>query len=105
MKRRIQDLVDKYALGHIKKRNVAMPTSGYLVREYELDDLSEEQKRLLNTEEIVRYMGIVGCLIWIQGIRFDIIFAVLYLAWFTKAPRPSYVFGTVLCRVLSYIFV
>jgi hypothetical protein len=33
----------------------------------------------------------VGCLIWIQGIRLDIIFAVLYLSWFTKSPRQHHI--------------
>jgi hypothetical protein len=41
---------------------------------------------VLDRDEILEYMSIVGCLIWIQGIRLDIIFAVLYLSWYTKAP-------------------
>jgi hypothetical protein len=39
---------------------------------------------------VEEYLSIVGSLIWIQGIRFDIVFAVLYLTWFTKAPRKHH---------------
>jgi hypothetical protein len=33
------------------------------------------------------YMQIVGSLIWIQILRSDILFAILYLSWFTHKPR------------------
>jgi len=36
------------------------------------------------------YMGIVGGLIWISGLRLDILFATVYLAWNTKAPRAHH---------------
>lgn len=98
MKRRIQDLADKYGSEFvIRKRNVPMPTSGYVVRDYEYDDLSVEAQKMLNESEIVTYMGIVGCLIWIQGVRFDIIFAVLYLAWHTKEPRQHHMNMALYC--------
>ena len=35
-------------------------------------------------------MGIVGCLIWVSGLRLDIIFATMYLAWNTKSPRKHH---------------
>jgi hypothetical protein len=87
---KIEELNTKYPHATRKVRHVPMPVNGYLVRDYELDGLSETKKRLLNKEEITTYMGIVGCLIWIQGIRLDIIFAVLYLSWFTKCPRQHH---------------
>jgi hypothetical protein len=34
-----------------------------------------------------KYMALVGLLIWIAGLRFDISFAVMYLSWFTRDPR------------------
>jgi hypothetical protein len=39
---------------------------------------------------IDKYMSIVGCLIWIQGVRIDIIFTVLYLSWNTKCPKQHH---------------
>ena len=87
---KIEELNTKYPHATRKVRHVPMPVNGYLVRDYELDGLSETKKRLLNKDEITTYMGIVGCLIWIQGIRLDIIFAVLYLSWFTKCPRQHH---------------
>jgi hypothetical protein len=87
---KIEELSVKYPHASRKVRNVPMPVNGYLIRDYELEGLSETKKRLLNKEEITTYMAIVGSLIWIQGIRLDIIFAVLYLSWFTKSPRQHH---------------
>ena len=42
-----------------------MPVNRYLVRDYELEGLSETKKRLLNKEEITTYMAIIVSLIWI----------------------------------------
>ena len=86
MTKRIIDLAERFPDAIVKKRNVPLPTSGYIVQPHELDKLSEVKKRPLNKKEAVEYMSIVGCLIWIQGIRFDIVFAVLYISWFSKAP-------------------
>ena len=98
MNERIDDLVKKYPKAILRTRNVPMPTSGYLVREHEIEEhLSDEDKRFLNEEEISEYMSIVGSLIWIQGIRLDIIFAVLYLAWFTRCPRVHHMNMALYC--------
>ena len=35
-------------------------------------------------------MQLVGVFIWIQAVRPDILFAVLYLSWFTQKPRQHY---------------
>jgi hypothetical protein len=95
MKRKIAELGDTYESkikrgGKLKKRDVPMPTIGYIVREEELEKLPERAAAILKREEIEEYMSIIGSLIWIQGVRMDIIFAVLYLAWFTKKPRQHH---------------
>ena len=83
---RIDDLKARFPRAAAKCRNVPMPTTGYIVREIDVEKLSPRKARVLNRDEQLEYMSIVGCLIWIQGIRLDIIFAVLYLSWYTKAP-------------------
>jgi hypothetical protein len=90
MEKKINDLVSKYLNEISKKRNVPMPTSGYVVREHEVEMLSEIKKRILYADEISIYMSIVGALIWLQGIRLDIIFAVLYLSWNTRNPMQHH---------------
>jgi len=90
MTAKIEELANKYPHAVRKKRNVPMPTTGYIVREHEIQNMSEKKQRLLNSEEITDYMAIVGSLIWIQGVRLDILFAVLYLTWFTKCPRQHH---------------
>ena len=47
-------------------------------------------------------MVIVGGLIWISGLRLDILFATLYLAWSTKAPRLHHM--RMARNALSYLY-
>jgi hypothetical protein len=44
----------------------------------------------------------VGSLIWIQGLRLDTIFAVLYLSWNTKAPRQHHLDMAYYC--IGYLY-
>ena len=99
---RINDLGKHYPEAIEKKRNVPMPKSGYLVKDYELDSLPPNRSALLDKAGIERYMSIVGCLIWIQGVRMDIIFAVLYLSWFTKKPRKHHLAMSEYC--IGYLY-
>lgn len=101
MRNRINDLCKRFPYAIAKKNTITaecpagqmrrccvpMPTTGYLVEDHEFENNIPEQRRYLSLKEIEVYMSIVGCLIWIQGVRMDIIFAVLYLSWFTKKPR------------------
>ncbi len=48
------------------------------------------------------YMKIVGSLIWISGVRGDILFAVMYLTWFTKQPCTHH--QLMVLYVLSYLY-
>lgn len=86
MKARIQDLCDRFPHAVRKSRVVPMPLTAYIVRQSDVEQLSPRKRRALSTSEVTTYMSIVGSLIWIQGVRLDIIFAVLYLSWNTKAP-------------------
>jgi len=90
MRRRIDELRQKYPNAVITKRNVPMPRSGYLLRPQDFDSLLPSQNRVLSKKEVETYMSIVGSLLWIQGVRMDIIFAVLYLTWNAKSPKQHH---------------
>jgi hypothetical protein len=64
-------------------------------------ELSETDKRMLTPEEIKFYLCIVGGLLWQVGIRWDILYAVLYLTWFTHKPRIHHLKVSV--RVVLYM--
>ena len=81
VEKKIKELVFKFPEVKGRNRNVPMPKSGFLVRDWEFDELSEADKKALTLAEVQAYMSIVGALIWIQGVRLDILFAVLYLSW------------------------
>jgi len=68
-------------------KHVPIPMTQYIVRPEDLDELPSERSAFLNEQEREMYMSIIGVLIWISGIRMDILFAVMYLSWSTKTPR------------------
>jgi hypothetical protein len=68
----------------------------------DIDKLDDYSKILLNKDEINIYMHIVGSLVWISGVRPDIIFAVMYLAWFTKTPRRHHLLTAY--SVVTYLY-
>ena len=71
---KIMELCEEFWTEKGVKRNVPMPKDGYIVQEHEIESLSPSMKELLTKSEISNYLSIVGCLIWIQGVRMDIIF-------------------------------
>jgi hypothetical protein len=86
MQRQIEALKIKYPNAVTTKRNVPMPRNGYVLRPQDYDSLTPAKQRTLTKKEVEIYMSIVGSLLWIQGVRMDIIFAVLYLTWHAKQP-------------------
>jgi len=103
MEEKINELSQQYLDKLTKVRNVPMPIAGYLVRDHEIEALSDYKKRMLDLNEITTYMSIVGKLIWIQGIRLDIIFAVLYLSWNTKKPLQHHM--DMAKYVIGYLYI
>jgi hypothetical protein len=90
MVKKIRELCDLFPDAALKKKNVPMPTTGYIVKDYEFDTMPDHKSAFLRRDGIESYMSIVGLLIWIQGVRMDIMFVVLYLSWHTKAPRQHH---------------
>jgi hypothetical protein len=72
------------------KRNIPIPTTGYLVHDHDFEHLPAKDSAFLSKSDITLYMQLVGVFIWIQGVRPDILFAVLYLSWFTQKPRQHH---------------
>ena len=90
MQKKIDELVSKTRNLTGKPRRVPMPVAWYVVTDQDIDKLSTTKKRLLDKNEILQYLSIVGTLIWVQGVRNEIAFAVLYLSWNTKSPRQHH---------------
>ena len=72
-----------------KRRCSPMSMANYKVKE---DDYYEDDPdyALLDKPGINEYMVLVGGLVWIMGIRFDITFATTYCTWYTKQPRQHH---------------
>jgi len=87
MSKKIEEISER-SKDHIKKQKlVPMPQSGYIVGDAKLDELDPESAAFLSHKDHMEYMALVGGLIWIAGVRHDILFAVLYLTWSTHKPR------------------
>ena len=85
MQHQIEKMVEK--LGHVtQEKYVPMPTSQYIIDAEELAALPEKSKRQLTSLEITKYLSIVGGINWISGVRMDINFSLLFLAWNTQLP-------------------
>jgi hypothetical protein len=60
-----------------------------------------DDREYLDKEGINLYMKVVGSLVWINGIRFDICFVLTYLTWFSNKPRRHHL--EVAKRVAAYL--
>jgi hypothetical protein len=73
------------------------------VKDYEFESMkNDEQAEFLDKKGIHDYMTVVGSLIWVSGLRFDILFPTMYLAWSTKAPRRHHM--RMAENVLMYLY-
>ena len=102
MRDKIRELAERFNMTNSKIKHVPIPQSGYLVHDHHFDELSEEKKALLDKKGREKYMQIVGSLIWLNGVRLDIIFATTYLSWFTMAPRQHHM--DMALYVVSYLY-
>ena len=101
MENKITELVEKFPQAIKHPRNVPMPQSGYLVNDDDFSSLPSAASAFLSHKDQHLYMQIVGCLIWLEVIRPDIIFVVLYLSWFTHKPRQHHMNMAMYC--LGYL--
>jgi hypothetical protein len=101
MENKINELVEKFPHAIKHPRNVPMPQSGYLVNDEDFATLPSAASAFLSNADQHLYMQIVGCLIWLEVIRPDIIFVVLYLSWFTHKPRQHHMNMALYC--LGYL--
>ena len=92
---------EKFANNRSKK-TVPIPMQNYCVADEDIDKLSDELKEPLSEDLINLYMALIGSFIWIAGIRFDIVFATVYLSWFTQNPRKIHLNSAV--YLLQYLF-
>ncbi len=102
MEGKIVELSEKFTIQKLPMRNYTIAKSSYYIREADYEHMSEKEKRRLTQQEILKYMSIVGGIIWIAGIRFDITFPTMYLTWFTKDPLVHHMNQAV--HVLRYLY-
>jgi hypothetical protein len=84
---KIEELAELHKVTEGRVKRVPMPQHGYIIDDYEYENMREEFGRFLDKAEVTEYLKLVGSLLWLTGVRLDIIFSVMYLTWFTKKPR------------------
>ncbi len=84
---KINEVASQFTQATKHKRNVSIPATGYLVHDSDFEQIPNIESAFLTKSYISLYMQLVGVFIWIQVVRPDVLFAVLYLSWFTQKPR------------------
>ena len=106
MKSKIMELALKCNVDEKDKvKHVPIPKHGYKINDEEYEDqdgVTDTTGSYLDKNGITLYMEIVGCLIWLCGVRIDIIFATMYLSWFTQKPRIHHMNMAVYCATYLY---
>ena len=103
MSDKILDLSKRFDINTENTKQIPMPKTGYIIKEEDFQSLTnKEDNDMLCAKEVKLYMAIVGGLLWICGIRMDILFATMYLTWSAKSPRRHHM--KMSHYVLSYLY-
>ena len=89
-KAKINEVASLFPQATKHKRNVPIPSTEYLVHDSDFEQIPDNESAFLTTKktDITLHIQLVGVfVVWIQGLRPGILFAVLYLSWFTQKPR------------------
>jgi hypothetical protein len=81
-----------------------MTAASYVVKDHEYEGLEGDEAQravFLDAAGINRYLSLIGGLLWIVGIRFDVTFAMMYLTWYSHLPRQHHY--DVGVRLLEYL--
>lgn len=100
---KIAELGLKLGMAERAKKEVPIPSSGYIVHDYQFEEMGDKESALfLEETDIILYMQIVGSLIWISGVRHEINYGLMYLTWFTKKPRVHHL--VMAYYMVSYLY-
>ena len=100
---KICELGDKHDMMKRIKKEVPIPSNGYIVNDNDFDNMKNNKAAdYLSIDDVKVYMQIVGSLIWIGGIRMDIHYGLMYLTWFTKKPRVHHM--SMAYYLMSYLY-
>ena len=99
---KIDEAYKKFVGTYNRKVSIPMPTAGYIIKDEQYEQLPEEKRQILGKKGIHEYMSVIGCLIWITGVRMEILFTVMYLSWSTKVPRQHHLDMAKYCVVYLY---
>jgi hypothetical protein len=103
MSDKILDLSKRFNINTENTKQIPMPKTGFIIKEEDFQTLTnKEDNDMLCAKEVKLYMAIVGGLLWICGIRMDILFATMYLTWSAKSPRRHHM--KMSHYVLSYLY-
>ena len=86
-----------------KAKNTPMLPSQFIIHEHQFAQLPPEQAKFIEDPLTCNlYLSMLGSLNWIDGVRFEILLPVLYLAWNAKAPRQHHLQVALHCSNYLY---
>ena len=85
MTKKITNLAHSISINTINNTiKIPIPQRGFIINQEKLT--VERDKEPLDIAQRQEYLRVVGSLIWISGVRPDILFATMFLSWNTKLP-------------------
>jgi len=102
MEAKIEEVCAKFNATDSKRRLVPIPQSAFIIKDEDFEAMRPERSAFLTAKQRSDYLAVIGSLIWLSGVRLDILFAVLYLSWATKNPRQHHMHYAIHC--LQYLY-
>jgi hypothetical protein len=94
MTKKIDEMAGAFFPEGVRNRHQPMTAASYVVKDTDYEGLVGEEAlraEFLGAKGISRYLSLIGGLLWICGIRFDVTFAVMYLTWYSHLPRQHHI--------------
>jgi hypothetical protein len=101
---RTKGLMERYNLSETRMPRVPLSLDQVIIGDqpFEEDPTDIFLASLCNKEEITEYLTLVGGHQWQLGVRWEVLYAVLYLSWQTHKPRHHHVKCAV--RLVMYMY-
>jgi hypothetical protein len=101
---RSKGMIARYGLTESRLPRIPMALEQVIIGdlEFEEDQADEFLSSICDKEAVTEYLTLVGGHLWQLGVRWDVLYAVLYLSWQTHKPRHHHMRCAV--RLVMYLY-
>jgi Reverse transcriptase (RNA-dependent DNA polymerase) len=100
---RSRGMLERYKLSESRFPRIPMALEQVIIGDDEFEDSDDPfLSSLCDKEAVTEYLTLVGGHLWQLGVRWDVLYAVLYLSWQTHKPRHHHMRCAV--RLVMYLY-